>query len=70
MHNPNNEQAVARALGRPVKHPRLGLIIGRTPVDEDLAAMDEQQAYDMDVSITTWDQIVERKARQLPPEHR
>ena len=70
MQNPANDQAVARALGRPVRHPRLGLIIGRTPSDEDVTIMDEQQAYDMDVSITTWDQIVERKARQLPPDFR
>ena len=68
LQDPRNEELVANTPGRAVKHPRLGLIIGRTPDDEELLELDEQQSFYPDVRITTWDQIVERQARRLPKE--
>ncbi len=53
LQDPRNEELVANTLGRAVKHPRLGLIIGRTPDDEELLELDEQQSFYPDVRITT-----------------
>ncbi len=65
--DPAHQKEVASRLDRPVKHPKLGIIIGRAPHSENIEDLDRAQASDPDVQITTYDEILDRQINLLPP---
>jgi hypothetical protein len=57
--NPSNADAVAAALGHPLKHPKLGVLIGRLPPGADVEALETAQAREPGVRVVTYDEILE-----------
>jgi hypothetical protein len=62
--NPANAGAVATALGHPLKHPKLGVLIGRLPAGAEVEALETAQAREPGVRVVTYDEILETQ-RQL-----
>lgn len=63
--NPQNTAAVAQALGRPLRHPRVGVLIGRLPCGADAEALEVEQARYPGVRIVTYDEILEQQRAKL-----
>lgn len=57
-------EEVARVLGYPVRRPRLGVLIGRL-ANAEVEALDEQQRYQADVTIVTYDEILEERVAKI-----
>jgi hypothetical protein len=62
--NPANASAVTESLGHPIRHPRLGVLIGRMPGDKDTELLEKAQAREPEVRIVTYDEILDTQ-RQL-----
>jgi Domain of unknown function (DUF4263) len=61
--NPQNSKAVASALGHTLRHPRLGVLIGRMP--DNVEALEEAQAREPEVRIVTYDEILETQKQLM-----
>jgi hypothetical protein len=57
-------EELAHVLGHPVKRPRLGVLIGRL-ANTDVEALEEQQRYLTDVTIVTYDEILEERQASM-----
>jgi hypothetical protein len=59
-----DEDEIAKALGHRLKRPRLGVLIGRL-ANADVEALEDQQRYQTDVTIVTYDEILEDRQARL-----
>jgi|SRR5882672_6017044 len=58
--NPENSAAVQNALGHRLRHPKLGIVIGRLPSSEaELETLERQQSREPGVRVVTYDEILE-----------
>jgi hypothetical protein len=57
--DPRNSGAVTEVLGHPLKHPRLGVLIGRMPENADVEALEQAQAREPEVRVVTYDEVLE-----------
>lgn len=57
--NPENSDAVTSVLGHALRHPRLGVLIGRMPDRLNVEALEQAQAREPGVRIVTYDEILE-----------
>lgn len=57
--DPRNAGAVTEVLGHPLRHPRLGVLIGRMPEHGDVEALEQAQAREPEVRIVTYDEVLE-----------
>ena len=63
--NPENTNEVARVLGHPLRHPRLGVLIGRLPKGDEIEALELEQARCPGIRIVTYDEILEQQRSVL-----
>jgi hypothetical protein len=63
--NPAHATAIADLLGHPLRHPRLGVLIGRMPVDEEIEPFENAQAREAGVRIVTYDEILETQKQLI-----
>ncbi len=57
--NPAHASVVTESLGQPLRHPRLGVLIGRMPTNSDMEPLENAQAREPEVRIVTYDEILE-----------
>jgi hypothetical protein len=57
--NPANATAITGLLGHPLRHPRLGVLIGRMPTLAEMEQFENAQAREPGVRIVTYDEILE-----------
>jgi hypothetical protein len=62
--NPANSDTVMKLLGHRLRHPRLGVLIGRLPKGNEVESLEVEQSRQPYVRITTYDEILEQQ-RQL-----
>jgi hypothetical protein len=61
LQNPENSAFVRNKLGHSLRRPKLGVLIGRLRKAE-VQDLEEQQVYESDVEITTYDEILEQQS--------
>lgn len=64
FNDPANAGAIATRLGHRLRHPRLGVLIGRS-ANLDLEALEREQEHQIGIRIVTYDQILERQQAQI-----
>jgi len=63
--DPTNSAMVENVLGHRLKHPRLGVLIGRMPASADVELLERAQAREPQVRIVTYDEILESQKKLL-----
>jgi len=63
--DPRNTATVNQVLGAPLRRPRLAVLIGRLPDNEELLEALEREQAEVDVRIVTYDELLERQIRLL-----
>lgn len=61
--NPMNAQTVGALLGHALKHPKLGVLIGRMPSSGEVEALEIAQSREPGVKIVTYDEILETQKK-------
>jgi Shedu protein SduA, C-terminal len=61
--DPRNAGAIAQVLGHALKHPKLGVLIGRMPESGDVEALEVAQSRETEVRIVTYDEILETQKK-------
>jgi hypothetical protein len=67
--NPAHASSVAESLGYALRHPRLGVLIGRMPNGKETECLEDAQAREPQVRIVTYDEILETQ-KQLAMQRR
>lgn len=63
--NPANTSRVASVLGHRLRHPQLGVLIGRMPASAEVELLEKAQAREPEVRIVTYDEILETQKQLL-----
>jgi hypothetical protein len=63
--NPAHADAVASSLDHPLKHPKLGVLIGRSPAAAEVEALETAQAREPGVRVVTYDEILETQKQLI-----
>ncbi len=63
--NPAHATAITDLLGHPLRHPRLGVLIGSMPADKEIEPFENAQAREPGVRIVTYDEILETQKQLI-----
>jgi hypothetical protein len=63
--NPAHASAITDLLGHPLRHPRLGVLIGRMPASTEVEPFENAQAREPGVRIVTYDEILETQKQLM-----
>jgi len=63
--NPAHATAITNLLGHPLRHPRLGVLIGRLPAGTEMEALENAQSREPEVRIVTYDEILETQKQLI-----
>ena len=64
IRHPDHADKIKRLFGHRLKHPSLGVLIGKL-ANTDVESLEREQQYHAGVRLVTYDEILERQQLQL-----